>query len=219
MTRSFPRRNLLRGLGATALAGAAFGRPGLLRASELVATPRQTEGPFYPARLPLDRDNDLLRVEGSEADTGSPVTHVLGRLLDPNGRPVPGARIEIWQCDAKGVYLDATGGTTLESGFQGYGATETDAEGGYRFRTIRPVPYGGRTPHIHFAIGGRGFERLVTQMYVAGEPRNERDFVLGRIRDEAARRSVIVELDAAPEIEPGALAGHFDIVLGETPAE
>ena len=219
MTKAFPRRHLLSGLGATALAGAAFGSSGLLRAADLVATPRQTEGPFYPARLPLDRDNDLLRVSGSEADPGSPVTHVMGRLLDSNGRAVPGARIEIWQCDAEGVYLDATGGTTLASGFQGYGAAETDAEGAYRFRTIKPVPYGGRTPHIHFAISGRGFERLVTQMYVAGEPRNDRDFVLGRIRDEAVRRSVIVDLAPAPEIEAGALAGTFDIVLGTTPGE
>lgn len=210
---------MLGGLGAAALAGVALSLPRLGRAASLVATPRQTEGPFYPAELPLDRDNDLLRVSGAEADPGSPVTHVMGRLRDSAGRAVPGARIEIWQCDANGVYLDATGGTTLKSGFQGYGATETDAEGAYRFRTLRPVPYAGRTPHIHFAVSGPGFERLVTQMYVAGEPRNERDFVLGRIRDEAARRSVIVELKPAPEIEAGALAGSFDIVLGETAFE
>lgn len=218
MPRTTSRRSLLHGLAAAALSGVALPGVGRLRAAGLVATPPQTEGPFYPARLPLDRDNDLLRVAGREADPGSPVTHVLGRLLDRDGRPVPGARIEIWQCDAQGVYLDATGGTTLESGFQGYGAAETDAEGAYRFRTIRPVPYGGRTPHIHFAVSGRGFDRLVTQMYVAGEPRNDRDFVLGRIRDEAARRAVLVALRPAPEIEDGALAGSFDIVLGQTPA-
>ena len=202
-----------------ALGAAGLGLAPLHAWAAVVATPRQTEGPFYPAKLPLDRDNDLLRVGDSEADPGSPVTHVLGRLRDRAGAPLSGARIEIWQCDAEGVYLDATGGTTLQSGFQGYGATVTDAEGAYRFRTIKPVPYGGRTPHIHFAISAPGYDRLVTQMYVAGEPQNDRDFVLSRIRDDAARRSVIVELAPAPEIEAGALAGSFDIVLGETPSD
>lgn len=219
MKADLRRRTLLQGLGATALAGASLGLPGSAWAARLTATPAQTEGPFYPARLPLDRDNDLLRVADAEAEPGSPVAHVMGRLLDRNGRAVPGARIEIWQCDAEGVYLDATGGTTLDSGFQGYGATQTDSAGAYRFRTIRPVPYGGRTPHIHFAISGPGFARLVTQLYVAGEPRNARDFVLNRIRDEASRRSVIADFRPAEEIESGALAATFDIVLGETPGE
>ncbi|MEX0923759.1 MAG: protocatechuate 3,4-dioxygenase [Rhodovibrionaceae bacterium] len=213
------RRTFLQGLGGSALLGTSLSLPGSAWANWLVPTPAQTEGPFYPARLPLDRDNDLLRVAGAEADPGSPVAHVMGRLLDRNGRAIPKARIEIWQCDAQGVYLDATGGTALDSGFQGYGATETDDEGAYRFRTIRPVPYGGRTPHIHFAVSGAGFSRLVTQLYVAGEAGNARDFVLNRIRHEKARQAVIADFEPAGEIEPGALAASFDIVLGETPGE
>jgi protocatechuate 3,4-dioxygenase, beta subunit len=86
-------------------------------------------------------------------------------------------------------------------------------DGGYRFRTIRPVPYPGRTPHIHFAITTPRGQRLVTQMYVAGESLNERDEILSQISDAAARASVIVSLEPAPQVEPAALAGTFDIVM------
>jgi protocatechuate 3,4-dioxygenase beta subunit len=89
------------------------------------------------------------------------------------------------------------------------------ADAAFRFRTIKPVPYPGRAPHIHFAISGPGIERLTTQMYVAGEPANARDGILGRVRDAAARARLIVPLEPAPEMEPGALAGRFDIVLDE----
>ena len=101
---------------------------------------------------------------------------------------------------------------TADENFQGYGQTISDAAGGYRFRTIRPVPYPGRTPHIHFAVSGPGFPRFVTQMYVAGEPQNERDGVLMSVPDPDARARLIVPLE--PAAEPGALAATFDIVLG-----
>ncbi|MGH7186707.1 MAG: intradiol ring-cleavage dioxygenase, partial [Pseudomonadota bacterium] len=99
-----------------------------------------------------------------------------------------------------------------DQGFQGFGRVVTDADGSYRFRTIRPVPYPGRTPHIHFAVLPPQRPRLVTQMYVAGEPLNERDFVLNSIPDEAARARLIVALEPSGE-ESGALQGRFDIVL------
>jgi protocatechuate 3,4-dioxygenase beta subunit len=102
----------------------------------------------------------------------------------------------------------------LDENFQGYGRTATDETGGYRFRTIRPVPYPGRPPHIHFAVSGNGLPRFTTQMYVAGEPGNDRDGVLMGVRDPAARARLIVPLSPAPEAEPGALAATFDIVLG-----
>ena len=104
------------------------------------------------------------------------------------------------------------GGPPLDENFQGYGQTLTDATGDYRFRTIRPVPYPGRTPHIHFAVSAPGSPRFVTQMYVAGEPQNERDGVLMGVRDPAARARLIVPF--RPAAEPDALAGTFDIVLG-----
>src|SRR5919108_3988550 len=137
----------------TAMAAATAG--GLLRpAFALAPTPRQTKGPFYPLTLPLDKDNDLVRVQGSAQPALGTVTHVAGRVLDLNGRPVAGARVEIWQCDGNGRYhhVDDRNPAVEDEGFQGYGQMMTDADGAYRFRTIKPVPYPGRTAHIHFAI-------------------------------------------------------------------
>jgi len=76
------------------------------------------------------------------------------------------------------------------------------------------VPYPGRTPHIHFAVATPGQRRFITQMYVAGEPQNERDSVLLGVRDPAARARLIVPLRPMPEVAQNALAGEFDIVLG-----
>jgi protocatechuate 3,4-dioxygenase beta subunit len=205
------RRFVLAGLAASAAAG------GLLRpaAAALLPTPRQTKGPFYPLSLPLDSDNDLVRVSGETRSAAGIVTHVAGRVLDRNGRTVAGARVEIWQCDANGRYRHPGdhNPAPADTAFQGYGQTRTDADGAYRFRTIKPVPYPGRTAHIHFLISGQGFEPLVTQMYVAGEPGNASDGILSRI-DAAARELVIVALAPAPGIEAGALVGAFDVVLG-----
>ena len=187
------------------------------RAATLPATPRQTAGPFYPLSIPADSDNDLVQVAGHNGTAKGTVTYVSGRVLDPDGRPLSGMRVEIWQCDTNGRYhyvRDDRADTPLDDNFQGYGQTVTDGAGGYRFRTIRPVPYPGRTPHIHFTVSGPGLARLTTQMYVAGEPLNERDGVLMSVRDPAARARLIVPLRPAPQIEANALAGTFDIVIG-----
>ena len=141
--------------------------------------------------------------------------HLAGRVLGLDGRPVPGARIEIWQCDALGVYhhsRDRRG--PADPNFQGFGATTATADGGYRFRTIEPVPYPGRTAHIHFKILGPDFAPLTTQMYVAGQPLNARDAIYQGIGDPAARAAVTVPLEPAPGLEPDALRANFDIVLG-----
>jgi protocatechuate 3,4-dioxygenase beta subunit len=191
---------------------------GLSRAAALSPTPPQTAGPFYPLALPVDSDNDLIQVAGRNGMAKGTVTYLTGRILVPTGQPVFGARVEIWQCDANGRYhyvRDDRGDRPLDENFQGYGQTATDGAGGYRFRTIRPVPYPGRTPHIHFAVSGAGMPRFVTQMYVEGEPGNERDGVLMGVRDPAARARLIVPLRPASEGEPNALAGTFDIVLGQ----
>jgi protocatechuate 3,4-dioxygenase, beta subunit len=181
----------------------------------LVATPRQTAGPFYPTKLPPDIDNDLVVLRGSAARAEGIVTHVMGRVLGIDGRPIPNATVEIWQCDARGRYLhpDDTGGRPRDSAFQGYGRAVSDADGAYRFRTIKPVPYPGRTPHIHFAVEAPGRRELVTQMYVAGEPLNERDGLYRQIRDLRQRAAVTVRLEPANGIEAGAIAGRFDITL------
>lgn len=205
------RRSLLAGT-SLALVGAALPRVGL--AETRLPTPPQTAGPFYPRTLPPDSDNDLLRIAGHAHGAGGTVAHVTGRILDTAGRPIPHALVEIWQCDSHGRYhyVSDRPEPPRDPDFQGYGRTVADAEGAYRFRTIRPVPYPGRTPHIHFAITAPGGRRLVTQMYVAGEPLNARDPVLNALPGPARRR-VVVPLVPAPQFEAGALAGVFDVVL------
>ena len=209
---SLNRRSVLIHAGVAAAAAVA---PTILLAAELVATPGQTEGPFYPVEFPPDMDNDLVQVTGQAARALGQVIHVSGRVLDLRGQPRPGSIVEIWQCDANGIYRHprAAGQGRIDHAFQGYGRMQVDGQGQYRFRTIRPVPYPGRTPHIHFAVHVPGQGRLVTQMYVEGETLNTRDGVLNRIRDPNARRSVIVPLLAAQSPEPGALHGQFDIVV------
>jgi protocatechuate 3,4-dioxygenase, beta subunit len=207
-----PRRRMLEGFVASA-AGLSLLRS-RVEAAALPPTPAQTAGPFYPQWFPADIDNDLVHVAGRSGTAKGTVTLVSGRVLDQDGGPVAGARVEIWQCDANGRYhyvRDDSSGSPLDENFQGFGQTTTDKEGGYLFQTIRPVRYPGRTPHIHFAVSAPGFQRFITQMYVAGEPQNERDGVLMSVRDPAARARVIVPL--RPAADPGALVGTFDIVL------
>jgi protocatechuate 3,4-dioxygenase, beta subunit len=213
-TPSLGRRRFL--LGGVASAGL-LTLPGgaSVEAADLVPTPRQSAGPFYPTAFPSDADNDLVVLRGAEAKAEGVVTHVMGRVLGRDGRPIPGATVEIWQCDARGRYLhpDDRGATPRDGAFQGYGRVAAGADGGYRFRTIRPVAYPGRTPHIHFAVTTPDRRELVTQMYVAGEPLNERDGLYRSIRDARGRAAVTVRLEEAGGIEAGALAGTFDIVL------
>ena len=160
-------------------------------------------------------DHNLVRVHGAAAQALGTVAHIGGRILDRAGRPVSGAVVEIWQCDAQGIYRHprAPGQDRFDGNFQGYGRVAVAPDGAYRFRTIKPVPYPGRTPHIHYAVIVPGTGRFVTQMYVAGEPLNARDGLLNAIRDAQARRSVIIPLITADNLETGAVQGTFDIVL------
>src|SRR5262247_4432029 len=124
MTTEHDRRRFLTGVTVAAAAGVLRPWPA---AAALLPTPPQTSGPFYPMSLPLDSDNDLVRVAGQAAAALGTVTHVSGRVLDLNGRPVPEARVEIWQCDANGRYhyvRDRNPGKE-DPGFQGYGHTVT----------------------------------------------------------------------------------------------
>lgn len=206
------RRFLVAGLAAAGLA-----LPGRLfaQADRLLATPRQTAGPFYPVRFPADVDNDLVVLRGEAARAEGVVAHIAGRVLGLDGRPVEGATVEIWQCDARGRYLHPgdTGRRPRDSAFQGFGRALSGPDGAYRFRTIRPVAYPGRTPHIHFAVAAPGRRELVTQMYVAGEPANAGDGLYRSLRDARQREAVTVRLEPAEGVEPGALAGSFDLVL------
>ena len=204
----------------TSLAFAAtfFAVPGAF-ANELVLTPRQTEGPFFPDKLPLDTDNDLLIINDAVTPAVGEVTWLSGRVLNERGEPVRNAVVEIWQVDKNGAYLHSRSGNReqRDGNFQGFGRFVTGSSGEYLFRTIKPVPYPGRTPHIHFGIKTKGRERFTTQCYIEGEPQNERDGVLRGIRDPKAKASVIVPFVPLKESRIGELAARFDIVLGFTP--
>lgn len=151
------------------------------------ATPSQTEGPFYPVELPRDSDADLLRNGTLSYTRGQPVW-LDGSVTDLQGKPVAGAQVEIWQCDEAGHYHHPGDGDRADKAFQGFGKVVAGADGRYRFRTIKPVAYSGRTPHIHLKVRLGQRELLTTQVYVAGDPGNERDFIWRRMdaQDRAA---------------------------------
>ena len=205
MTTSTQRRRVLSWIGMAALAPLAS-TPAL--AEELPPTPRLTEGPFYPRTFPRDSDADLTRIAGRGSVAQGTILDVGGRVLDRRGAPRAGARVEIWQCDALGQYHHV--GSMQSEGdpnFQGFGAMVTDAEGRYRFRTIRPLPYPGRTPHIHFTVLENDRRRLTSQIFVEGEAQNERDGLYRSLGRDA--RLVTLKVEGAGD----GLRGALDIVL------
>ena len=209
------RRRFLRALSFTT---ALFTVPGAF-AEELVRTPAQTEGPFYPDHLPLDTDNDLIVINDTLNPAIGNITYVSGRILDAKGQPIRNALVEIWQCDANGAYLHSRTGNSdkRDKNFQGFGRFLTGSTGEYLFRTIKPVPYPGRTPHIHYKIKRSGKELLTTQCYIKGHPGNEKDGIWKGIRDEKARDSVTVPFVPLPGSRIGELTAKFDVVMGVTP--
>jgi protocatechuate 3,4-dioxygenase beta subunit len=220
MSNSIFRTSRRAFLSSMALGAAAFTTPGLF-AEELgrVRTPPQTEGPFYPNQLPLDTDNDLLIVNDSITPAVGQVTHLSGRILDARGEPVRNALIEIWQVDGKGIYIhtQCPNRENRDPNFQGFGRFLTGSSGEYYFRTIKPVPYPGRTPHIHFKVKKNSKELLTTQCYVKGEPRNLRDGIFRSLRDPKARQAVLVDFTPVKGSRIAELGARFDIVLGFTP--
>lgn len=189
--------------------GLVSARSGLAR----TLTPRQSTGPFYPVEFPPDDDADLTRVQGQANPALGEITDLSGRILDERGRPVSDARIEIWQCDVNGRYLHPgdRAHRPRDPGFQGHGAATTDSGGRYTFRTIKPVSYPGRTPHIHVAVFTWAEEPFVTQLYIAGHPDNERDFLFNHI--PAAQRP-LVEVDFRPvQHESVRYQAQFDVYL------
>jgi protocatechuate 3,4-dioxygenase beta subunit len=190
-------------------------------AQALVETPRQTEGPFYPDRLPLDTDNDLLIIDDRLTPAVGDITNLTGRVLSRSGEPVRNLVVEIWQVDHQGAYLHSrtNNGSRRDHNFQGFGRFETGSTGEYRFRTIKPVPYPGRTPHIHVKVKRGDRDLLTTQCYINGHPQNDRDGVLRRIADSRARESVLVNFVPVTVAGVPQFNARFDIVLGATPAE
>jgi protocatechuate 3,4-dioxygenase, beta subunit len=204
--------------------GAAFFTTRGLFAEQLMRTPPLTEGPFYPDKLPLDTDNDLIIVKDHITPAVGEITHLTGRILGPNGTPVRDALVEIWQCDANEVYLhSADSGTTRnhqDKNFQGFGRFTTGSTGEYRFRTIKPVPYPGRpAPHIHFKVKRGNRELLTTQLMIAGHPGNNRDGIFFDAGDLIDRELIQTEFKPLPGSKIGELTAHFDIILGRTPDE
>lgn len=215
-TKPPSRRSFLRHSACIGLSFSGLGVPFAM--AEWLQTPAQMAGPFYPLTLPLDNDNDLTTVTGQSQRAQGQIIDVAGRLLGTDGAPAVGAKIEIWQVDTFGRYRhpDDDQNQAIDPGFQGYGQTLTDASGGYRFRTVRPVAYPGRAPHIHFGVGrASGSSFFFTQMYLDGAPENAKDFLLNAVRDRKARDSLVVKLETSPN--PGSsAAGKFDIVLEQT---
>ena len=204
---------------------ASFGAAMLLSsgafAEELTGTPSMTEGPFYPDKLPLDTDNDLLIINNKTTPAIGDITHLSGRILDKKGDPVRGAFVEIWQCDNNGSYLHSGSSNRekYDASFQGYGRFMTDVKGQYYFRTIKPVPYPGRTPHIHFAVSINGKRLLTTQMLINGHPQNERDGLFRSIRDPELRKLLVADFKPIKKSKLGELAVDYDLILGATPDE
>ena len=218
-TLHLPNRRLI--LGAFGLS--LFTTRGLF-ADALDRTPARTEGPFYPDKLPLDTDNDLIVINDGITPAVGEITHLSGRILTAAGSPVGNATIEIWQCDAKEVYLH-----TADSGkkkdqqdrnFQGFGRFTTGSTGEYYFRTIKPVPYPGRpAPHIHFVVKKGNRELLTSQINIAGHPGNKVDGVVNGGISVFDKELLMADFVPLPGSAIGELAARFDIILGRTPDE
>jgi protocatechuate 3,4-dioxygenase, beta subunit len=195
---------------AAAMVGAGATVPFLgSRAHALTPTPRSTEGPFYPRRLPADIDNDLTRIGGKSGVAKGNLLVFGGRLLDTRGAPVTNARIEIWQCDVTGHYHHVGyDSRNIDEHFQGFGIANTDAEGRYQFRTIKPAAYPGRTAHIHYIVKTPRGVALTSQMLFEGEPGNENDFVFRAARDSNERERLLMKLSGGKELN-----GVMDIVI------
>ena len=164
--------------------------PSASAATKTATTVRAAEGPFYPTETmrPGDVDNDLVKVEGQVREAGGEIVVLTGRVLDSNGKPQANHRIEIWQCDVNGKYLHTGDKSkiTYDQGFQGFGHDMTNDNGEYRFRTIKPTRYPGRTPHIHVKVCKDEKELLTTQLYVAENPENKDDSLFNRMSSEEA---------------------------------
>jgi len=215
------RRQILQGLAnGVAIAGVSefFHVPGLF-AQELTRTPSQTEGPFYPTRLPLDTDNDLIVLNDGLTPAVGEITHLTGRVLDSRGNPLRNTVIEIWQVDHHGAYLHegSANQDKKDKNFQGFGRFLTGSTGEYYFRTVKPVPYPGRTPHIHVAIKMKGRDKWTTQCYIKGHPGNEKDGLWRGITDPKQRAAVTVDFNPVKGSRTGELSANFDLVMGFTP--
>lgn len=195
------RRQPLKGLAAVAFVASAGPVP-----ARTTTTPSQQEGPFYPVE-PIPLRADLLQRGGRRAG-GTPMG-LSGQVLR-DGAPLAGVRVEIWQCDAQGVYRHPAMGQPADAGFEGFGAATTDAQGRYRFLTLLPVPYQPRPPHIHFKLWQGGQPVFITQAYLEGQTQEGGAF--GRLGGLFGSKDGLTMRPVADA--KGLLQARFDIVLG-----
>jgi protocatechuate 3,4-dioxygenase beta subunit len=200
-----------------------FKTPGAF-ADELLRTPPMTEGPFYPDKLPLDTDNDLILLGDSLTPAVGEITHLTGKILDTSGSPIRNVTIEIWQCDANEVYHHTADLSSTRNkpdvNFQGFGRFTTGSGGEYRFRTIKPVPYPGRpAPHIHVKIKRGDRELLTTQINIAGHPGNAVDGVVRSAGGIIERELTMAEWKPVRDSKIGEWSAYHEIILGATPAD
>lgn len=185
------------------------------------ATLTELTGPVYGHDVVRESDGDLTRQHAGEP-LGERIV-VTGRVLDEDGRPVPNTLVEIWQCNAAGRYIHVRDQhpAPLDPNFSGAGRVVTDAEGRYRFTTVKPGAYpwrnhpnAWRPAHIHFSLFGPSFlTRLVTQMYFPGDPLFAYDPIFNAIADERARQRLVSRFDMATTEPEWALGYAFDFVL------
>lgn len=188
-----------------ASAAAALIAAPLARAQPRMPLPRMTDGPFYPnaawRRRETDWDADLTQVRRGAQVLSARGEH-LGLTIvvaDSRGTAIDGAEVEIWQCDALAAYRHprvSVAPEQMDPGFQGFGAGRSGSGGLVTFRTIRPVPYPGRCPHIHVKLRHAGFGEISSQLFVDGDPGNARDF-LWRSLDEAGQAATAMRLEPA----------------------
>jgi protocatechuate 3,4-dioxygenase beta subunit len=178
-------------------------------------------GPVYGHESVLQNDSDLTLQHAGEP-LGERII-VTGRVTDEDGRPVPNALVEIWQANAAGRYIHVRDQhpAPLDPNFSGGGRCVTDAEGRYRFVTVKPGAYpwknhanAWRPAHIHLSLFGPSFlTRLITQMYFPGDPLIPLDPILNSVPDMAARARMVSSFDLETTEPEWALGYRFDIVL------
>ena len=220
------RATIERRAAMTAIAGALvapmIGAQPLVASTPRRPTPEQSLGPFYPrtpAEMPKETDADLLGMDGDRVLAKGTPLYLTGRVVNRNGQAIANALVEIWQCDANAVYNHPAGGaeSSRDPHFQGYGTSRTDAEGAFHFRTIKPVAYPGRTPHIHMRVA-TSIGTIATQWYLAGDPANARDGLYRRMSEEERNALHLPLREGAPAAHPLArstrLSASVEVVIG-----
>lgn len=228
---SVGRRRFLKSM---AIASAGFSLPGYL-AEALTISPTVTQGPYYPlaSNIPLDKDNDLVRVNDSLTNAGGVITWIRGRVLDASGSPVRGALVELWHADREGDYLysaSAARNSACDANFAGFGQFLTGSTGEYLFRTVKAGLYNGRTRHYHWGVTIPGqLTRITTQTGWnetaldlngnAWATQNSNDNVFSTVSNAEQRASMLPTFVEVPGTTTGEQQTSWDYVVGQTPVE